>query len=179
MKKLLLFFIAGLLFRISSAAAAPVDAIFQASYPDKILLVLNNQRMNEVPAKRIMIKGRSEVHRVQIRVYNQWGRLKFVQYDKIIFRPKSHNQFIPETHSVGGSRLKIINQKKENNHKKSGLRKAKSFYHPARRFYYSENINEEPVKKVEKFNFQKVVILLKKEAILHREQDKALEPNRV
>lgn len=105
MKKLILLSIAGLLLLVQDVLAAPAEAIFSSSYSDRIQVTINGDLINAKPAQNVYVKSRPGLHQVRIRVFNQWGRLKFTHHDQIHVRPHSQNRFLLETHPFGGSKL--------------------------------------------------------------------------
>lgn len=105
MKKLIFLSIAGLLLLVQDVRAAPAEAIFSASYSDRIQVVLNGTLINAQPAQNVYIKSMPGMHQVRIRVFNQWGRLKFTHHDQVQVLPRRQNRFLLETHPYGGSKL--------------------------------------------------------------------------
>lgn len=131
MKKIIILLLAGFTLLAKEAFAAPAEAVFFSSRQDRILLFLNNQPINRAPAQKVLVRGRAGIHNVQIRVYNQWGRLKFVHHDKIFIRSNTRNKFLLETHPFGGSKLVNLSRKEKGKGKRVPYNSHRPIRHPA------------------------------------------------
>lgn len=105
MKKIIFLPLAICIFLVQDALAAPAEAVFSTSFKDRIQVVIDGQLVNRTPARNVYIKGRPGMHRVNIHVFNRWGRLKFTHTDRIHFHPHSQHQYLLKIDPFRGSHL--------------------------------------------------------------------------
>lgn len=105
MKKVFLFSLMALLFLAAKGFANRVEAVFSASDRDRIQLIIDGQLVNETPQRQVYVQDRPGRHSIEIKVFNQWGRLQFVHNDQILVKPNSQNTFLLQVHPYGNVRL--------------------------------------------------------------------------
>ena len=119
MKKIFIILFAAIALLAQEGKAAPAEAIFLASSSERIQLVVDGSLINSIPLREVYLKNRSGKHRVHIRVFDCWGRVKLVYTDKVILRPHRQNNFLLQLHPYKGQKLLRL---KESPHEKKAKR---------------------------------------------------------
>lgn len=105
MKNVQLFAFIALLLLSGQAFASRAEAVFSAPDRDRIQLFMDGKLVNETPQQRVYVQNYPGRHSVEIKVYNQWGRLQFVHNDRIVVKPNSRNTFLLQVNPYGNARL--------------------------------------------------------------------------
>lgn len=105
MKNVHLFALIALLLFSEKVFASRAEAVFSASDLDRIELFINGKQVNEIPQQRVYLQNYPGRHKVEIKVYNQWGRLRFIHNDLILVKPNSQNTFLLQVNAYGNARL--------------------------------------------------------------------------
>lgn len=110
MKRIYIFPLAVLLMLSTQLYASHAEAIFSASERNYIQVIMNGRLVNEIPAQQVFVQDRPGRHGVEIKVFNQWGRLQFIHKDRIMVKPNSRNNFILQVYPY--HHVKLIQQGK-------------------------------------------------------------------
>ena len=110
MKQLIILLLAAFTFLAQEAKAAPAEAVFLAARSERIQLIVDGHLINSIPLREVYVKNRPGKHRVHIRVYDPWGRVKMVFTDKVLLRPYRPNNFLLQSHPFKGGRLLRLNE---------------------------------------------------------------------
>ncbi|WP_160164103.1 DUF4476 domain-containing protein [Nafulsella turpanensis] len=105
MKKIIVFLFTGIMLLAQEVVAAPAEARFMASKNERIQLIIDGDLINLTPLSEVYIRERPGKHRVHIKVFDRWGRVKMIYTDEVLLRPHSRNSFILKTHPFKGSSL--------------------------------------------------------------------------
>lgn len=105
MKNVQLFALITLLFFSGKIFASRAESVFAAPDRDRIQLFIDGKLVNETPQRQVYVQNYPGRHSVEIKVYNQWGRLRFVHNDRIVVKPNSHNTFLLQVNPYGNARL--------------------------------------------------------------------------
>jgi hypothetical protein len=105
MKNNYLFLVTVLLMLSTDLYASHAEAVFSALDRNYIQISLNGKLVNDIPSRQVFVQDRPGRHGVEIKVFNQWGRLQYVHQDRILVNPNSRHNFILQVNPYGHARL--------------------------------------------------------------------------